>query len=71
MSGELYYDRDVSMLMGRERHARVVALGRHHHDDRGRRWWSWDELLECEGIIDFEDGIEEEDGRDDTPDHPP
>jgi hypothetical protein len=69
MSDGVYYDRDVIELMGRERFWRVVELDRHHHDDRGRRWWSWDDLLECEGILDWEDGMEE--GRQDaTPDGP-
>jgi hypothetical protein len=70
MSGGLYYDRDVISLMGRERHARVIALDRHHHDDRGRRYWTWEELEECEGILDWEDGIEQEGRQAGTPDDP-
>jgi hypothetical protein len=67
MADGVYRDRDVIELMGRERFWRVVELDRHHHDDKGRRYWSWDELVECEGILDFEDGIEEGDHRDTTP----
>jgi hypothetical protein len=70
MADVVYRDRDVIELMGRERWARVIALGRHHHDDRGRRWWTWEELEECEGILDFEDGIEDEGRRDATPGAP-
>jgi hypothetical protein len=71
MADGVYYDRDVITLMGRERWARVITLGRHRQDDRGRRWWTWEELEECEGILNFEDGIGDEEGRQDaTPDAP-
>jgi hypothetical protein len=70
MSGEQFFDRDVIVLMGRERHARAVALDRHHYDDRGRRVWTWEALEECEGILDWEDGIDEGGRRDASPDGP-
>jgi hypothetical protein len=70
MADGVYRDRDVVELMGSDRFRRVVELDRHHHDDEGRRYWSWDELVECEGILDFEDGIDEGDRRDATLDGP-
>jgi len=47
MPGELFYDRDAIVLVGRERFARLVSLGRHHHDDRGRRYWTEEDLEEA------------------------
>jgi hypothetical protein len=68
MADGVYYDRDVIELMGRERFPRIVELDRHHHDDRGRRYWLEADLVECEGILDFEDG--KGGSRDATPDCP-
>jgi hypothetical protein len=70
MADGVYYDRDVILLMGYTRFWRVVELDRHHHDDRGRRYWLEADLQECEGILDFEDGIDEGGRRDATPDGP-
>jgi hypothetical protein len=70
MSDRVYYDRDVIELMGRERFARVVDLDRHHHNDEGARYWLEPDLLECEQILDWEDGRRKKGRQGATPDGP-